>query len=99
MRLEPGSALRPEGEIAGSSVPPFARRLADVIEDGLHVIVDLSGTTRLDAAAVRALVAADKTARALGRHFVLRGVDGQCARALTETGLDDRLEIARQRAA
>jgi anti-anti-sigma factor len=77
------------------ALTPYAlvQRAADAARRGANVAVDLSGAAHLDSRFLRALVAADKQTRAMGRYLVLRGVRGEVQRMLVATGMDGRFEV------
>lgn len=52
------------------------------------LVVDLAGVTYCDSCGLRVLLGAQARARDVGATFVLRGAQGQPARALKLTGLD-----------
>lgn len=78
-----------------AAIEDVTRQVADAVAQGENAIVDLSSATRIDSRLLRALVAADKHARASGRQVVLRGVQGDVARVLAATGMDLQFQIAR----
>ena len=73
-------------------------RLEDAVRDALArlpdgggLVVDLAAVTYCDSCGLRVLVGASRRAQELGARFRVRGAQGQTARALTLTGLDQVL--------
>jgi anti-anti-sigma factor len=77
-----------------AAIEHITRQIAEAVAEGANAIVDLSRATSISSGAMRALVVCDKRARALGRHVVLRGVQGDVARVLAATGMNLRFQIA-----
>jgi anti-anti-sigma factor len=83
------------GEMTSSLLDEFSVQLTEAIASRVDVVVDLTRVTRIDARFLRALVAADKRARAHRHHVVLRGAQGEVRRVLAATGMDSQFDLAR----
>jgi anti-anti-sigma regulatory factor len=74
----------------------FRAYVAAALVEGDSIEVDLSELTEvegLECGLLAAIVAADKSARAMCGRLMLLGVHGPVAIALSATGLDGRLDV------
>lgn len=79
------------GEVDASSARDLQRHLCGIADLG-HLVVDLSGVTLLDSAAVAALAAAHQRTMARGTSIHLAGARGAVLKVLEVTHLDERLD-------
>lgn len=93
------TALALEGECDIATAPDVDEHVGQVLAQGKHLVIDVSGATFIDSSIVRALFAADDLAKARGRVFVMQ-VDGMARvnRTLALTGADTSLPTAASRA-
>src|SRR5262245_5194542 len=76
------------GEVDGQEAPTLYAEASRAARDGRReVVVDLYNVTRLDGAAVRALLNARQLARRNGRSFLVECARGEAASALGASGL------------
>jgi anti-sigma B factor antagonist len=95
----PSATVALDGEIDISNCPAIRRLLMAVISGGnIHLVIDMSGVTFIDATGIGALVAAANQARAAGGGLSLLAPSRQVQRLLDILGLDAVL-LAAQRSA
>lgn len=71
-----------------ANVGELAALMAEGIEGGLRLLVDLSGAVFIDASVLGALVAADNNLRGEGRRLAVRAPSPPARRLLELCGLD-----------
>jgi anti-anti-sigma factor len=79
-----------DGALDAATAPELKDRLVDVIDGqgNRHIVVDLTGTTRVDAAGLGVLVQALKRVQRGGGDLVLSGPTGTVAETFVAAGLD-----------
>lgn len=82
------------GELDVVTVPALKTRLHSLLDGSVpRLILDLSGLTFIDSAALNALVIADRRARQLGVVLALAGPQRIVARVLSLTALDRHFPV------
>lgn len=81
------SVVAVDGDVDRDTAPLLARVLTGAIDDHPRTCLDMCHVDVLDAAGVRALLAADRYAADHGRDFHVRGVHGMPERVLTMLGV------------
>lgn len=79
------------GELDVASAPEFTHTLHQALKRAPLVIVDLRPLTFIDSLGLRAIVAAEARARAIGHRMVFTRNPGQVSRLFEVTGLAARL--------
>jgi anti-sigma B factor antagonist len=93
------TALDLDGEFDISTAPELVERVRSVLDQGKHLIINLSDASFIDSSIVHALFTADTEARQHGRVFVLQfGTAARVERVLTISGADKKLLTAPTRA-
>jgi anti-sigma B factor antagonist len=88
--------LAATGEIDLSSASRFAQELTALVADGGGAaLVDLSGVTFLDSSGVRELLAANRSAEAMGLQLQLVNPSAACRRVLEISGVLDEFMVQR----
>ena len=79
--------LAPSGNLDVVSSSFLRAQLAEACDEGLPVVVDLSGVTFIDSIALGVLLAAHRRLLAGGCHLTLTGASGRVQTVLQITGL------------
>ncbi len=84
-----------EGALDASTAPQLGDRLTDVIDGqgNRHLVLDLTATTRVDAAGLAVLVRAVKRLHLSGGQLVLSGLSSTVAETFTVAGVDRLFHI------
>ena len=92
LQIQPGNGddvvVTLTGELDLSSRDELGTAAIDLLDDAKNVVIDLSGATFLDSAAMSTLVKVRLEADRRGAEVRLRGATGSVAEALEITGLD-----------
>jgi anti-sigma B factor antagonist len=75
------------------TAPTLGRILGDALDDGYHVLVDMSAVTFIDGFTVRVLAGAVRHAQAVGSEMSLRSPSRVVRRILGLTKLDQLLPM------
>jgi anti-sigma B factor antagonist len=82
------------GELDCATAPRLSEALADLVEPGRVVLVDLSHTEFVDCAGLAPLVVACQHQRERGGDLVLKGPTGEVAKVIKRTELDKVMTVA-----
>jgi anti-sigma B factor antagonist len=101
-RIEPDIAvIAVVGEHDLTTAPKLREQLDALLDEGLGIVVDLSGTTFIDSSVLATLLAASRDARERGSGFAVtvptQEADG-VRRVIEVTGLDQVLAMVGDRA-
>ena len=83
------------GDVDLATAPELRSRLADVVQGGLPVVVDLDGVDVLDSTGLGVLIGARRRARQSGADLVLVCAEGRLTDLLAVTDLDKVFTVHR----
>ncbi|MBA2337973.1 MAG: STAS domain-containing protein [Acidimicrobiia bacterium] len=92
-RREPWAVVTARGEIDLATVPDVEQGLAEAIDSGGDVILDLSEVGFMDSTGLRAILAAEKRLAADGHRLALVVTDGPVHRLLEVTALESHFPL------
>jgi anti-anti-sigma factor len=82
-------AISIEGELDLAVVDQLRDLLGRAVLEEMHVLLDFSGCSFIDAGGLAVLVSAEKRLKKRGLRLLLCGVEGQVLRLLSLTGLTE----------